>query len=131
MTECGGKTNSGGKCKRPAGWGTDHAGEGKCKLHGGASLRGADHPNFKHGLYTPHTPKKIQAKVDTFLNADPFDLTHELALLRGLLSEFLSRFEFSNIDSGSILTMSSIVNDIRRLVDTIAKNQKRQRVNGC
>lgn len=24
-------------CKRPAGWGTDHPGEGRCKLHGGSS----------------------------------------------------------------------------------------------
>lgn len=29
------RDGSGDPCKRPAGWGTDHPGEGACKLHGG------------------------------------------------------------------------------------------------
>jgi hypothetical protein len=29
------KTDGDGYCKQPAGWGTDHAGLGRCKLHGG------------------------------------------------------------------------------------------------
>lgn len=37
---CEAKTRSGGKCKRPAGWGTDHVGAGRCKLHGGATPNG-------------------------------------------------------------------------------------------
>lgn len=32
-------------CRRPAGWGTWHAGIGRCKLHGGAR-------RTKHGLYS-------------------------------------------------------------------------------
>lgn len=35
---CGGKRRgegAGKTCTRPAGWGTDHAGAGRCKLHGG------------------------------------------------------------------------------------------------
>jgi len=33
---CGAKKRQGeGNCTRPAGWGTDHVGEGPCKLHGG------------------------------------------------------------------------------------------------
>lgn len=28
------------RCRRPAGWGTDHVGEGRCKLHGGNSPSG-------------------------------------------------------------------------------------------
>lgn len=39
--KCGGKrraADSGGlPCTRPAGWGTDHAGTGRCKLHGGST----------------------------------------------------------------------------------------------
>lgn len=34
--KCGAKKKQGeGTCARPAGWGTDHAGTGQCKLHGG------------------------------------------------------------------------------------------------
>lgn len=34
---CGATTRAGGACQRPAGWGTGHPGQGRCKLHGGAS----------------------------------------------------------------------------------------------
>jgi hypothetical protein len=34
---CGGRTRTGGLCRRPAGWGTAHAGVGSCKLHGGST----------------------------------------------------------------------------------------------
>ena len=37
---CGGKTRAGGRCARPKGWGTDHAGSGRCKFHGGSSPSG-------------------------------------------------------------------------------------------
>ena len=33
------------RCARPAGWGTQHLGFGRCKLHGGATP-------YKHGRYS-------------------------------------------------------------------------------
>lgn len=53
---CAAKKKQGeGICNRPAGWGTDHAGWGRCKLHGGVS-QGKKRPDmegnkyaFKHG----------------------------------------------------------------------------------
>jgi len=48
---CGAKTRAGTPCRRPAGWGTDHVGEGRCKLHGGRSLRAFLHPRYRHGRY--------------------------------------------------------------------------------
>lgn len=51
---CGARTRSGGRCKHPAGWGTSHVGQGRCKLHGGASLRGPEHPNFTHGRHSKY-----------------------------------------------------------------------------
>jgi hypothetical protein len=38
--DCGAKTRSGGKCKKQKGWGTEHLGTGKCKLHGGNTSSG-------------------------------------------------------------------------------------------
>lgn len=35
--KCGAKTRSGSPCKNPAGFRTDHLGEGRCYLHGGKS----------------------------------------------------------------------------------------------
>ena len=37
MTLCGAKNRAGNPCRRPAGWGTDHAGFGNCKLHFGST----------------------------------------------------------------------------------------------
>jgi hypothetical protein len=34
---CGAKTRAGGKCRRPAGWGTEHPRRGRCKMHGGST----------------------------------------------------------------------------------------------
>lgn len=54
MNQCGAKTRAGTPCQQPAGWGTEHPGEGRCKLHGGASLRGHLHPRFKHGVHAQY-----------------------------------------------------------------------------
>lgn len=35
--KCGAKARSGQPCTRPAGWGTEHAGTGCCKMHGGST----------------------------------------------------------------------------------------------
>ncbi len=51
MATCGAKTRAGTSCLQPAGWGTDHPGRGRCRLHGGCSLRGHLHPRYKSGRY--------------------------------------------------------------------------------
>jgi hypothetical protein len=38
--QCGATNRAGTPCQQTAGWGTDHAGVGRCKLHGGASPAG-------------------------------------------------------------------------------------------
>lgn len=40
---CGARTRKGGRCGRPAGWGTDHVGGGTCKLHAGSTPAGRKH----------------------------------------------------------------------------------------
>ena len=50
---CGARKKNGGTCKRPAGWGTDHAGQGRCKLHGGRAGAPEGNQNaIKHGIYS-------------------------------------------------------------------------------
>src|SRR5690242_13968896 len=48
-TTCGARKRQprypGDRCARPAGWGTEHYGFGRCKLHGGATP-------YKHGRYS-------------------------------------------------------------------------------
>lgn len=76
MTErCGRKKRdgSGDPCSLPAGWGTDHVGDGACKLHGGGNPRGMDHPNTVHGLrsaYLTDDDREIYESVQEHDNAD-------------------------------------------------------------
>lgn len=66
---CSAKTRSGGSCKRPAGWGTQHVGIGACKLHGGSV------PNhMKHA-------QKIQAERAVATLGLPRDVAPHVALL--------------------------------------------------
>jgi glucans biosynthesis protein len=44
---CGAKTRLSTPCQKPA-----LVGKKRCRLHGGKSLSGAAHPNFKHGKCT-------------------------------------------------------------------------------
>ena len=44
---CGAKTRSGGSCKK-----SPLSGKLRCRLHGGLSLGGKDHWNYKHGQCT-------------------------------------------------------------------------------
>lgn len=66
---CGAKKRTGeGTCTRPAGWGTDHVGTGRCKLHGGCTPRhskvGSEHPNYVHGLYSEHLSEAEQVTFE-------------------------------------------------------------------
>ena len=53
-----------------------------CKKHGGRALRGADHPGYKHGLYSKFMPKKLREQYEN-LQADPklMELESQAALL--------------------------------------------------
>lgn len=71
-------------CEHPAGFRTDHAGDGRCYLHGGAS-KSANQGNTyaeKHGLYTqrqsyyeersPQEKAWIDAVIESLLDDAPF-----------------------------------------------------------
>lgn len=114
--ECGAKRRNGQPCKAPA------MENGRCRIHGGLSLRSVDHPNYKHGLYDQYAPAKIKEKVTTYMEADPFDLTSELALTRALLADFLSRFvEGTTLDAISISILSDLIANVRKTVESITK----------
>lgn len=117
--ECGAKTRSGKPCKAPA------MENGRCRIHGGKTPRGMDSPHWKHGnssIYRDYLPDGIKGKVAAFENADPLDLTHELAVTRALLADFLERFMPPlKLDAISISIASDLVDRINKTVATISK----------
>lgn len=116
--KCGAKKRDGGLCRKPAGWRTDHVGEGKCYYHGGMSLRGKDHPNYKHGGYVKGYQKyasaTIKQKAQEFEDLPLLDLANELNMQRALIGEYLERYQMP----GSQLTedsMDLIINWLNRI----------------
>lgn len=76
------RTAGGRPCRRPAGWGTDHPGSGRCKFHGGLSTGPKNGP----GLYRTKLTPELQAIYDKFLT-DPNlkRLDEEVALVKSLI----------------------------------------------
>lgn len=85
---CGARKKQGeGVCHQKAGWGTDHLGQGKCKLHGGASRR-----------ITGRWSKVVNEHVAKYLeeleeDENPLDVIPDLQLLRALLRQWLDGYQ--------------------------------------
>lgn len=75
---CGALTRARTRCRR-----RPCKGRRRCHLHGGKSLRGVDHPRFKHGRYSKDDPLGERAKdrAGRRARAVARELTRELAKL--------------------------------------------------
>ena len=105
-------------CNKPAGWGTKHVGEGRCRLHGGNSLVGPDHPRFKHGLTSKYTKEKIKELAEEFLASDEdlFQMKEEIATFRALFVH--------TVNAG---TVEDAVNVLEKLVKAIKSYSEMER----
>lgn len=82
-----------GVCQNPAGKGTDHPGEGRCKFHGGATqVKGTRH---EVGRYSDLKARpRLRELIDKFATDEtPGDLSHEITLLRALLQDYVERYD--------------------------------------
>lgn len=117
MTLCGAKTRAGGTCQQPAGWGTQHVGNGRCKLHGGNA--GAPIKTGRYSIKRQELARKAQQFAS---DTTPGDLTGELVLMRALLQDYLDRFEDgTRLPFDDIERIFGMVEAIGRLVERIAK----------
>lgn len=109
---CAAKTRAGTPCQQPAGWGTDHVGSGRCKLHGGKST---GRP-ITHGRYSLNHRAKLAEKAQVFEDANFGDLQAELNLLRALLQEYIDRFpDGITLKAADISAMMGMVESIGRM----------------
>ena len=107
--KCGGKLHRReGFCTQPAGWGTDHPGEGRCKLHGGVSGRRT------HGLCSKIKSKSLRELIEYF-KENPYEgVEDELCTARALLVDYLNRTKDEGRD---INALSRLVERITRIVE--------------
>lgn len=87
-TTCNALTRSTGVlCNLPAGHGTNHPGQGRCKNHGGAVP-------IKSGRYSLIKRDRIRELIEKCENMeDPLNLTPEVAALRALFVDFIDRYD--------------------------------------
>lgn len=115
-------------------------GRNACKFHGGNTLKGIAHPNYKHGKYAkdpyPDLPDRLREGYEAAQNdPDLLALRNELALLRTRLNDLLARVDSG--ESGQLwktlldkkrellaaqrstdtAAQSQLINDILRLID--------------
>ena len=87
---CGAKTRSGEPCKA---WAMPN---GRCRMHGGKSLKGLAHPGYKTGRYSKYVPSRLLDRYEQAAS-DPelLNLSEEIALVDSRISELLE-----SVDAG-------------------------------
>lgn len=113
-----------GICKNPAGYGTDHLGDGPCKYHGGTIGRGVKNHRFKHGLYSKYISDEERAdfeawKAESGSQLDQLSNEDEFLLFR--LEQAAMKVSTEHNDTTSPLTKARILDMI---VDIRLKAQK-------
>ena len=104
-----------GLCAQRAGWGTDHPGEGRCKLHGGCNP-------IKHGYYSTVTHQPIRELLDKHAETEKavaLDMRGELALARAVLEAMLAK-----VGDGLLLT-GAMADLLMRMVSEVTRIIKR------
>ena len=100
-------------CQRPAGWGTDHAGIGRCKLHYG-SASGSKSGQLR---YSDFVPSAIVEKYEEFSQEDDKDiksLNDEIALIRAKITDL----ETKNANGNGNKDLMQFTELVRRLIET-------------
>jgi len=90
------KSKAGEPCRRPAGWGTDHLGTGRCKFHGGRSPGVPGNQNaLRHGAYADLILEQLTPQERAVFAAIPADdsLQEELRIVRFKLLRLLQPME--------------------------------------
>ncbi len=91
---CNAKTRGGGRCKRrPVRPG------GRCNLHGGKSLRGIFHPNFRHGRFSTALPDQLARRFkESHFDPQILQFQTEIELLDARQIELTERLRAGQSD---------------------------------
>jgi len=115
---CGAKTKSGKTCERPQGWGTWHPGQGKCKLHGGAS------PSGPRSMYVQHDQDLLERvkelKEDPNLTSIPEQIALSIAMMERAVNN-LESDESSKLEQAK--SVGVISTNLAKMIETNHKIQ--------
>ncbi len=115
---CGARTRAGSPCRQPRGWGTDHIGTGRCKLHGGRSP-------IKHGRYSQIKRASLREAQERFRqDTDPLDLGDELAMSRALIEDYINS-DPADLD---IEVLAKLIDGVTKSVLRIGRIESKQAI---
>jgi len=110
----------GGACDRPAGWGTTHAGQGRCRYHGGCT------PVY-HGRYSTIVKGELEKALEHVQKSgDPLDILPELAFLRAILVRWISQHSVemassTEIDLPKIRVATDLIDQVGKTIGRIER----------
>ena len=110
---------SGEYCSQPAGFKTDHPGEGACCYHGGGGKM-----NLRHGRYAKIAKGKLAKHLTVFQQEEQealLDLEPELALQRTLLQEALDMYEEDPKDPQQAMDVFYLIRGVAEFVKAIVE----------
>lgn len=95
-------------------------GTGRCRMHGGLSRRGAEHPNFKHGKYV-RRDTSIEALgkrvYEVTLDLDYLSAYEEIALSRARLQELVDRLY--DAEDGNLVPVYQLAREASQLLRSV------------
>lgn len=114
---CGAKTRSGGMCGKTAGWGTDHVGIGRCKLHLGATQI------HSRGAAREQAMRFARGKLGQELDIDPLDgVLLAVRLAYGIVDFWRHRLAEPDVDQTDLHEQySRALMDYTRICDIAVK----------
>ena len=115
-------------CKKQSGWGTDHFGIGRCKLHGGCSTG----PKSGKLRYSECLPEPLMEMYEQFSVESDFDiksLNDEIAMLRARIAAITTKNVDIKNEEGRLIAVEGhldqklcgMVETVRRLIETKQK----------
>ena len=130
--KCNGRKRSGGYCRQPAGWRTDHPGQGRCRKHGGNTVKGT----ITHGWYSNITHTRVKDILSGLakIEADAMDLLPEVHLLRAMTVDYINRYDefqealmawYTDPDSNSRPRRIMDIQDASHLIESISRVAQR------
>lgn len=124
--KCGAKTRNGNLCKNAP------MDNGRCRMHGGASLKGIESPVYNHGRYSKYAPDSLQKKITELEGYNLLGLADELQAQRALISEYIGRYKNGvPISEQSMGTIISWLNSVGIMVERIMKIRNETALTGA
>lgn len=123
---CGAKTRSGQPCKNAP------MGNGRCRMHGGASLKGVESPRYETGRYSKYVPVNLQNHIADLDQFNLLDLADELQTQRALIADYMTRYRDGfPMQEQNIGTIIAWLNSIGIMVERIIKIRNETALTGA